>query len=228
MGGQACVFYGAAQFSKDIDFLIVADESNSAQLHTALDELAAERIAVPSFDLAALARGHAVHFRCHAKGVEGLRVDVMAHARGLADFNALWSRRASIEDDEGNHYELLSVPDLVNAKKTQREKDWPMISALVETHYRENSHGPNPDQIEFWFREARVPERLITLASDYPVQASVLSQQRPLLTLAIAQDIEALRLALDTERQAEQALDRAYWEPLRKELEEFRKAERQG
>jgi hypothetical protein len=38
----------------------------------------------------------------------------------------------------------------------------------------------------------------------------------------------ALRLALDTERQAEQALDRAYREPLRKELEEFQKAESQG
>ena len=25
MGGQACVFYGAAQVSKDVDFLILAD-----------------------------------------------------------------------------------------------------------------------------------------------------------------------------------------------------------
>lgn len=28
MGGQACVFYGAAQFSKDVDFLILAKEEN--------------------------------------------------------------------------------------------------------------------------------------------------------------------------------------------------------
>jgi hypothetical protein len=28
MGGQACVFYGAAQFSKDVDFLILAKEAN--------------------------------------------------------------------------------------------------------------------------------------------------------------------------------------------------------
>jgi Arc/MetJ family transcription regulator len=38
--------------------------------------------------------------------------------------------------------------------------------------------------------------------------------------------VDALRLALDTERQAVQAIDRAYWEPLRRELEAFRKAER--
>ena len=39
MGGQACVFYGAAQFSKDIDFTLLADEENYARLRMALDEL---------------------------------------------------------------------------------------------------------------------------------------------------------------------------------------------
>ncbi len=28
MGGQACVFYGAAQISKDVDFLLLADGEN--------------------------------------------------------------------------------------------------------------------------------------------------------------------------------------------------------
>jgi len=57
MGGQACVFYGAAQFSKDINLLLLADEANFAGLRSALDELGAHRIAVPGFDPAALARG---------------------------------------------------------------------------------------------------------------------------------------------------------------------------
>ena len=103
-----------------------------------------------------------------------------------------------------------------------------MIELLAAIHHRENRDFPSDDFIKFWLHEMRTPELLITLASDYPAQAQELSKKRPLLTLAIDQDIEALRLALDTERQAEQALDRAYWEPLRKELEEFRKAERQG
>ena len=33
MGGQACVLYGAAQFSKDADFLLFADEENFERLH---------------------------------------------------------------------------------------------------------------------------------------------------------------------------------------------------
>ncbi len=226
MGGQACVFYGAAQFSKDIDFTILADEENSARLHAALDELQAERIAIPPFTLAVLERGHAVHYRCRAPGVEGLRVDVMAKARGVADFATLWARRTTIEDAEGNVYDLLSMPDLVCAKKTQREKDWPMIAALLEVHYREHRAAPNAAQVEFWLLESRLPERLVDIARAFATEAQALSPQRPLLTLAIAGDTDALRLALDTERQAEQARDRAYWEPLRRELEEFRRAER--
>jgi hypothetical protein len=64
MGGQACVFYGAAQFSKDVDLVLRADDENFARLQAALAELQADRIAVPRFDPALLARGHAVHFRC--------------------------------------------------------------------------------------------------------------------------------------------------------------------
>lgn len=226
MGGQACVFYGAAQVSKDIDFAILAEAENFVCMHAALAELQAERIAVPRFDPEALARGHAIHYRCQARGVEGMRVDVMTKMRGVSDFATLWERRTTFGDDHGTEFNLLSIPDLVQAKKTQRSKDWPMIELLAAIHHRENRDFPGDDFIKFWLHELRTPELLITLARDYPVQAQDLSQKRQLLTLAIAQDIEALRLALDTERQAEQALDRAYWEPLRRELEEYRRAMR--
>jgi hypothetical protein len=87
------VFYGAAQVSKDIDFVLLAEDSNFQRLHTALDALGAKRIAVPRFDPELLARGHAVHFRCSAPGVEDLRVDVMTRLRDLPDFSKLWDRR---------------------------------------------------------------------------------------------------------------------------------------
>ncbi len=226
MGGQACVFYGAAQVSKDVDFTILAEEANYARLHVALAELEAIRIAIPRFDPDVLTRGHAVHYRCNAKGVEGLRVDVMTTMRGVPNFATLWDRRTTFGDDYGAEFNLLSIPDLILAKKTQRSKDWPVIELLASIHHRENSAQPLEGFIEFWLQEVRTVETLILLAKDYPDQAKQLSEKRPLLALALADEIDALRLALDTERQAEQALDRAYWEPLRKELEEFRKAER--
>ena len=37
MGGQACVFYGAAEFSRDTDLAILASSENLARLQKALE-----------------------------------------------------------------------------------------------------------------------------------------------------------------------------------------------
>jgi hypothetical protein len=228
MGGQACVFYGAAQFSKDVDFAILAEAENYARLQAALAELGARRIAVPRFDPVVLARGHAVHFRCQAAGVEGLRIDLMTRLRDLPDFKIMWERRTTIADNEENVFELLAVEDLVQAKKTQREKDWPVISALIEGHFRQFRHEPTPNRVRFWLRESRTPERLFELVSRFPAETRTILGERPLLAHAIQGDLDPLRAALDVEVRAEQAKDRAYWEPLRREIEAFRREERQS
>lgn len=228
MGGQACVFYGAAQVSKDVDFLLLADEANFGKLHQALDLLQAKRIAVPAFSAAVLERGHAVHFRCQAPVVDGLRLDLMTRIRELRDFDVLWARRTVVEDADGNVFDLLSVPDLVAAKKTQRAKDWPVIEALVSIHYIENRSSPEPDWITFWLLESRSPELTIELVQEFPAETMTLLQRRPLLRLAVTGDMPRLREALDAEVRAEQEKDRAYWEPLKREMEAFRRAEREG
>jgi len=228
MGGQACVFYGAAQVSKDVDFVLLADDANYKRLHLALAELKAERIAIPRFDSAVLDRGHAVHFRCQASGVEGLRVDVMTKMREVAGFEALWERRTTFGDDSGAEYHLLSVPDLVRAKKTQRSKDWPVIELLVAIHCRENVESPTAEWIEFWLLESRTPELIADLCHRFPAEAGALLVQRPLLTHAFAGEMDLLRAALDAEVRAEQARDRLYWEPLRQEMEVFRRQEREA
>ncbi len=47
MGGQACVLYGAAQFSKDIDFVLLANDDNRHRLELALSELQANELPYP-------------------------------------------------------------------------------------------------------------------------------------------------------------------------------------
>jgi hypothetical protein len=222
MGGQACVFYGAAQVSKDVDVMLLAEAGNFARLQQALNALAARRIAVPPFDPALLARGHAVHFRCAAPGVEELRVDVMTRLRDMPDFAVLWERRTVFAEPGGTVFNLLSVPDLVAAKKTQRSKDWPVIELLVTIHYRENGSSSRPDWVEFWLKEARAPEMVVELCRRFPARANTLAGVRPLLAIAINGDLPALRPALDAEVRAEQDKDRAYWEPLKRELESIR------
>jgi hypothetical protein len=39
MGGQACILYGAAEFSRDIDIAVLAEAKNLTRIQRALDEL---------------------------------------------------------------------------------------------------------------------------------------------------------------------------------------------
>jgi len=152
----------------------------------------------------------------------------MTRMRGVAPFPELWARRTTLSDEAGASYELMAVEDLVRAKKTQREKDWPIITTLVEGHYHALRGEPTPERIAFWLLESRVPERLRGLALEFAAECRWLQNTRPLLTYAATGDLDTLRSALDAETRAEQAKDRAYWEPLRRDLEDFRRQERGG
>lgn len=222
MGGQACVFYGAAEFSRDTDFAILADSANLARLRKALAELQARVIAVPPFELKYLQRGHAIHFRCQHPEAAGMRVDIMAKMRGVDPFPKLWWRRTTIELPEGLECDLLSLRDLVKAKKTQRDKDWPMIRRLVEAHYFQNRDKSGTAQIRFWLRELRTPVLLIETARLSPGLCQKLVSVRPLLAEAASGHANRLELALRDEETAERDRDKLYWLPLRKELERLR------
>jgi len=223
MGDQGCVLYGAAEFSRDTDVVVLSDDDNLDRLGSAVGELRADVIAVPPFEKRHLEAGHSVHFRCHAAGVEGMRLDVMARIRGLPGFDPLWERRSTIETDDGP-IDVLALPDLVTAKKTQRDKDWPMIRRLVEAHYFENQKRPTPPQIRFWFQELRTSELLLELAQRHPATCRRLTSKRPLLSQVISGESMNLEQALLAEETAERQRDREYWLPLRRELEALRHA----
>ncbi len=225
MGGQACVFYGAAEFSRDIDLAILADEGNLDRLRAALVDLAAEPIAVPPLTSSFLARGHAVHFRCRAAGVDNLRLDVMASMRGVAPFEQLWRRRTTLQV-ESEEVDLLSLEDLVLAKKTQSDKDWPMIRRLMERSYFNQTNEPAEQTITFWLRELRTTSLLCTLAIRYPRIAAGLAATRPVVHAALQGDEAAVAECLAAEEHMERERDRLYWEPLRRELEQLRRARR--
>ena len=150
MGGQACVLYGAAEFSRDTDFALLAEPGNLERLRLVLTELRAVVTAVPPFELRYLRRGHAVHFRCWHPEAPRVRIDVMSRMRGVDEFRKLWRRRTSIELPGGIRSELVSLPDLKLAlkgdfaqlvrgldkeEKAEREKDrryWAPLKAELE------------------------------------------------------------------------------------------------
>ncbi len=222
MGGQACVFYGAAEFSRDADFAILADTGNLKRLQAALDDLQAQNIAVPPLELKYLKRGHGVHFRCAHPEAMNIRIDIMARMRGVSPFPTLWKRRTTIELPDGTPCDLLSLPDLVRAKKTQRDRDWPMIRRLIESHYFEHRNEPSAPRVRFWLRELRTPGLLVETAGRHPDRCRSLMSKRPLLQEALTGNVEAVEMRLREEEAAERKADRTYWKPLRIELEKLR------
>jgi len=222
MGGQACILYGAAEFSRDTDLAVLASPANLARLEAALADLRAEVIAVPPFEASYLRRGHAVHFRCDHPEAPGMRVDVMTRMRGVDSFSKLWQRRNPVRLPDGTRCDVMSLPDLVQAKKTQRDKDWPMLRRLLEADYFGQSGAPNAHQVRFWLRELRTPELLIEAAKRWPAACARLKQRRPLLRIARPGQESRLAAALAAEERRERQADARYWAPLKSELEALR------
>ena len=116
----------------------------------------------------------------------------------------------------------MSLPDLVVAKKTQRDKDWPMIRRLVESHFAAHKDNPTDDHLRFWLAKARTPEILLQLAAANSELVEAEIGHRPLLAWAQQSDLTALRRGLSEEQEAEREADARYWAPLKRELEQLR------
>jgi hypothetical protein len=199
IGGQACIIYGAAEFSRDSDFVVLITDKNIDNLKHALSSLKAEPIYVPPLEIDYLQRGHACHFKCKARGAEGLRIDIMAKLRGCDPFE-----------------------DLVSSKKTQRDKDWFALKRLVDNDIALYKNNPSKEKIRWWLLECRTAETLIYLITKYPIVAKECTNARPLLSTAMGSDVEKLKRQLSEEELTERKKDIDYWDYLKKELEVLR------
>lgn len=222
MGGQACILYGAAEFSRDVDIAASVDPADLDRLRSALKGLDARPVFFPPLSESVLKRGHACHFRCHAAGLMKVRLDVMSVMRNADPFEKLWARRARLSVPGVGIIPVISLKDLVQIKKTQREKDWPMLKRLVEADIV-RARAPIPARrVRFWLRECRTVERLSQLAAQFPRLAKAESRNRSSLKLAMSGDTAGAERELVKEQQREKELDRQYWAPLRAELERWR------
>ena len=116
----------------------------------------------------------------------------------------------------------MSIEDLVRAKQTQRNKDWLMVERLVEQLYFDVRDSPGPDDAEFVLRELRTPKVLIEAASRFPDTARGIAPDRPAIQAALDGDYEQIVIALREEQDEVGRQDRLWWEPLKRELEQFR------
>jgi hypothetical protein len=226
LGGQACILYGAVEFSRDLDFIILLSPVNLDRLRALLSSLHAQVVAVPPLAPEFLERGHFVHFRCARPDVDGVRIDVATRLRGVAAFDELWGRRQTIEIPTLGPVEVLGLSDLVASKKTQRDKDWVMLRRIMEVDYFRHRGAPPPGRVEFWLRELRTPQLLIEAVALHRTAAERMSAQRSVLRPALAADGVGVERELAAEMERERSADREYWAPLRRELAELRRQQR--
>jgi hypothetical protein len=222
IGGQACIIYGAAEFSRDSDFVILSATDNLARMRKALKAMKAKPIYVPILNEKYLDIGHACHFRCGVIDVQGLRIDVMARLRGCDEFSVLWGRRKRLSLKTGGTLNVISLQDLVSSKKTQRDKDWLMLKRLVNNDIILKKYKAAPDRIKWWLGECRNVDILVELAKRYHSLAKEVVKDRPLVASAIKDDKDELFIKLNKEEARERKKDIAYWLPLKKELETLR------
>lgn len=159
MGGQACVLYGAAEFSRDTDLAILASEENAERLTKAMQALEAEVIDMPPFLLQHLIVGHAVHFRCRHSEAAGMRVDVMSRMRGVTDFSTLWERcTPELLRDLASAYPALAKEETANRSLIRHaiSGDFDLLTSAMEDEER---HERLQDQA-YWLPLKRDLERL--------------------------------------------------------------------
>ena len=98
-----------------------------------------------------------------------------------------------------------------------------MIRRLLEAHYFQYRAHPTWAQTAFWMRELRTPELLVEIAQRYPRACRRFVSARPLLAAALSGDTKGIAAKLFEEEKKEREKDRAYWLPLRRELEAMRR-----
>lgn len=132
--------------------------------------------------------------------------------------------------------DLALLEDLVACKKTQRDKDWPMITRLVDVNYVSAIEGDleiTPTRSQFWLRELRTPDFLLDCVRRMPEMAGQVARTRPATAAAADAAFNAaaphrIQELLDAEQKRERAADVIYWAPLRAELESLRHAAARG
>lgn len=221
IGGQACIIYGAAEFSRGSDFVIFCDTENLNKLKKAFSALKAKNIYVPPLRNEFLERGHACHFRCYAEPVKNLRIDIITKLRGCEDFDKLWQRRFILKLPDNKIIDVIGLEDLVQSKKTQRDKDWLMLNRLVENDMvLTKKHSDK--KIKWWLCECRDADKLIGMANKNINLVRECIKKRPLLIAARKKNVAKLTELLHDEELLERKADKKYWQPLIRELELLR------
>ncbi len=183
-GGQAVVLHRLAIMSKDGDWIIRENDETMHYILSVLEGYGAHyRFGAP-LDIRWLSAGWSSHLEFMHEGLR-IRTDFVSRPPRLsADrLKKLWNEK------KGCELPYLDSVDLIETKKTNREKDYAVIGELARI-----TKTPI-DKLKY----SRSARELIELEKRYPQQIMTLIPYRPALK-AISDGLSPLEAALDDER----------------------------
>lgn len=183
-GGQAVVMHRLAFMSKDGDWILREDEESLAHVLRILEHHGAVyRFGAP-LDRRWLSGGWSAHFEFKQQDLR-VRTDFVTRPPRIPvdRLAALWS------EQEGRKPPYLEYADLIETKKTNREKDYAVIGELAR----------KLESVEDQLKYSRSARDIMAWADQYPDKIANMKNQRPVLA-KISEGREALEAALDAER----------------------------
>jgi hypothetical protein len=224
ISGQACVLYGASQFTEDIDLWIRPTPGDVAGLKRALGSVGARvHKLTPPLRLSFVRRGHGFHFLIPPDTY----LDVMGRPPRVGPFAKAWRRSRRIATDWGR-LPVVAPEDLVLLKQTNRPSDYEAISNLARMRVGE---APEEVRVLDWaMRHSFDVDDLYAFARSasrhlwrWPERRSLRALRRVVLDSsalpAAVRRETALHLA--SELAALQERGRRYWIPILRELKEL-------
>jgi hypothetical protein len=235
ISGQATILYGAATFSEDIDLWVEPTEANLQRLLQAFREVGARYYKLtPPVTPANAARHHGFHFVISQDDSE-VFIDVMGAPPRVKSFDEACAAAQSFETPWGR-LQTVGIRELVELKKTQRARDYPIISRLALAWLDDRApHYPAEDLSWVFDNIYSLPE-LVRLFDDHSALAYSPPSSMPVLFLEAARQFarhgsleELLEDKIETwmdERIAPlRRADRHFWRPV---IEELRRMRREG
>ncbi len=222
ISGQATVLYGASTFSEDIDLWVRPTAGNLDRLRRALRALHARAYKLtPPLTLGHARKGHGFHFVLpSASGPVFL--DVMGRPPRVTSYGVCKARAVTMATEWGR-IPVLSIPDLVEIKKTRRLGDYDVISALVRIRLVAAGRKVPASLLVWALRNSFVAEDLGDILARHPAARRVAARlPRKALKAALAGRLEACRRAIAAEVAGLQRQDLRYWNPVLADLRRLR------